>query len=210
MNNRHDSFWIELKDLQIQKKWKLLYEKIEYYLNIYYIFPDIVNELIKYKNEINILIQQESDLKYNEEKSIIFKINNDNYLTEFDFVKKNKPEETNYYFSLIKTKILDDKTPILKKVALYENLIFNKIDFQIKFNKNSTITQQKGSFLQYSLFLKKEQEIIENAAKNITIQNIAFQLMVEAWINYFPYFENIDKLEPISFIKEAKKLLNID
>lgn len=210
MNNRHDSFWIELKDLQIQKKWKLLYEKIEYYLNIYYIFPDIVNELIKYKNEINILIQQESDLKYNEEKSIIFKINNDNYLTEFDFVKKNKPEETNYYFSLIKTKILDDKTPILKKVALYENLIFNKIDFQIKFNKNSTITQQKGSFLQYELFLKKEQEIIENAAKNITIQNIAFQLMVEAWINYFPYFENIDKLEPISFIKEAKKLLNID
>lgn len=210
MNNRHDSFWIELKDLQIQKKWKLLYEKIEYYLNIYYIFPDIVNELIKYKNEINILIQQESDLKYNEEKSIIFKINNDNYLTEFDFVKKNKPEETNYYFSLIKTKILDDKTPILKKVALYENLIFNKIDFQIKFNKNSTITQQKGSFLQYALFLKKEQEIIENAAKNITVQNIAFQLMVEAWINYFPYFENIDKLEPISFIKEAKKLLNID
>lgn len=210
MNNRHDSFWIELKDLEIQKKWKLLYEKIEYYLNIYYIFPDIVNELIKYKNEINILIQQESDLKYNEEKSIIFKINNDNYLTEFDFVKKNKPEETNYYFSLIKTKILDDKTPILKKVALYENLIFNKIDFQIKFNKNSTITQQKGSFLQYELFLKKEQEIIENAAKNITIQNIAFQLMVEAWINYFPYFENIDKLEPISFIKEAKKLLNID
>lgn len=210
MNNRHDSFWIELKDLQIQKKWKLLYEKIEYYLNIYYIFPDIVNELIKYKNEINILIQQESDLKYNEEKSIIFKINNDNYLTEFDFVKKNKPEETNYYFSLIKSKILDDKTPILKKVALYENLIFNKIDFQIKFNKNSTITQQKGSFLQYELFLKKEQEIIENAAKNITIQNIAFQLMVEAWINYFPYFENIDKLEPISFIQEAKKLLNID
>lgn len=210
MNNRHDSFWIELKDLEIQKKWKLLYEKIEYYLNIYYIFPDIVNELIKYKNEINILIQQESDLKYNEEKSIIFKINNDNYLTEFDFVKKNKPEETNYYFSLIKTKILDDKTPILKKVALYENLIFNKIDFQIKFNKNSTITQQKGSFLQYALFLKKEQEIIENAAKNITVQNIAFQLMVEAWINYFPYFENIDKLEPISFIKEAKKLLNID
>lgn len=210
MNNRHDSFWIELKDLEIQKKWKLLYEKIEYYLNIYYIFPDIVNELIKYKNEINILIQQESDLKYNEEKSIIFKINNDNYLTEFDFVKKNKPEETNYYFSLIKTKILDDKTPILKKVALYENLIFNKIDFQIKFNKNSTITQQKGSFLQYALFLKKEQEIIENAAKNITVQNIAFQLMVEAWVNYFPYFENIDKLEPISFIQEAKKLLNID
>lgn len=210
MNNRHDSFWIELKDLEIQKKWKLLYEKIEYYLNIYYIFPDIVNELIKYKNEINILIQQESDLKYNEEKSIILKINNDNYLTEFDFVKKNKPEETNYYFSLIKSKILDDKTPILKKVALYENLIFNKIDFQIKFNKNSTITQQKGSFLQYALFLKKEKEIIENAAKNITIQNIAFQLMVEAWINYFPYFENIDKLEPISFIKEAKKLLNID
>lgn len=210
MNNRHDSFWIELKDLEIQKKWKLLYEKIEYYLNIYYIFPDIVNELIKYKNEINILIQQESDLKYNEEKSIILKINNDNYLTEFDFVKKNKPEETNYYFSLIKSKILDDKTPILKKVALYENLIFNKIDFQIKFNKNSTITQQKGSFLQYALFLKKEQEIIENAAKNITVQNIAFQLMVEAWINYFPYFENIDKLEPISFIQEAKKLLNID